>query len=886
MARPPRSPAPASHFHPVALCVIAGLALTVAALGLFGPVGLAAADETDEIRADEPRTDDATELLPERHRDWLASVALLITDAERAVFVGLREDYRRDAFIRRFWRTRDPHPETARNELRDAWDRRLPRARELYRSLDDERARLLLLFGEPSRRDTMSCEVLRTRLEIWHYFEGSDRIDGSFTLVFHGLGAGRDGARSGGIVRLWQPSDGLHSLMGFGTSLRDEPAMMGTRIREQCIRGDDVLAALAMSLDVDRVDAQTLYPPPGDEWVRTFEARSTALPEGAAELPGTLSIRFPGRNQSRTVVQALVAVPKLAATAGELGDFRSYNFLVDGEILRQGDLFEHFRYRFDMPADLPDDTIPVIVERSLRPGEYTLVLKVQDVHGKSFYRAEEALEVPRVEPTRQAVTVTADGAVETVELPAVDELLEPAPSALFDEANSSLGTGDHAVRILPLGDTLRVGRLRIEARTRGEGIDRVAFELDDRPVMAKRRPPYSVEVDLGDAPRVQTLRAIALGPDGERLADDEVLVNAGPHRFSVRLIEPQRGASYRRSVRVRAAVEVPEGEVLDRVEVFLNDTRVATLYQPPFEQPILLPPELGMTWVRAAAHLVDGASAEDVELINAPDVVDELKVQFVELYASVLDRKGRFVDDLRAEDLTVLEEGEEQSIRRFEPLRDLPIRAGLLIDTSLSMETSLRDVERAAFEFLEQVVTPRDRAAVLTFADEPELRARFTNDPEILAGALAGLVPEGETALWDALVYATHYFSGLEGKRAIVLLTDGEDSGSEYTFDEALDFARRSGVSIYVVGMGLANSEHTYRSALLRLARETGGDTFFIERATRLGKVYQSIQDDLRSQYLVAYQSSLPSEREGFRQVTVETSRPGIEIRTIPGYFP
>jgi Ca-activated chloride channel family protein len=225
-------------------------------------------------------------------------------------------------------------------------------------------------------------------------------------------------------------------------------------------------------------------------------------------------------------------------------------------------------------------------------------------------------------------------------------------------------------------------------------------------------------------------------------------------------------------------------------------------------------------------------------------------------------------------------------IRRFETMDDLPIRAGLVLDTSLSMENELEEVEKAAYRFLETVLQPRDRACLITFADEPQLAVRFTNDPSILAGGLSGLVAEGETALYDSVIYALHYFAGLKGKRAIIVLTDGEDSKSRYSYEEAVEFARRTGASIYVIGLGLSSSDPEVRAKLAGLTKETGGELFFIDSARNLGRVYETIQHDLRSQYLLAYQSSAAMSADEYRKVEIRVKRKGLEAKSLRGYYP
>jgi len=398
-----------------------------------------------------------------------------------------------------------------------------------------------------------------------------------------------------------------------------------------------------------------------------------------------------------------------------------------------------------------------------------------------------------------------------------------------------------------------------------------------------------VELNIGEQPRLHTLTAVALDSKGKKVAEDEVLLNTGPHRFSVRLVEPQAGKAYLSSLRAQAQVDVPEGEKLDRVEIYLNETLLATLYQPPYVQPVLIPQNQALTYVRAVAYLVDGNSSEDTVLVNVPgDFTDQMDVQFVELFTSVVDGRGRPVEGLAKEDFKVYEDGVEQEVRRFELVRDVPIYAGVLLDTSGSMGDrngeKLKAAVRGALTFFENVITPKDRAAVITFADEPSLAVRFTNQQEVLAGGLAGLEAVGDTALHDSIVYALYYFGGLKGKRAIILLSDGQDYGSKYAFGEALDYARRSGVAIYSVGIDLKELE--VRTKLQKLSEETGGRAFFIGVAGELSKVFETVEKELRSQYLLAYQSSNPGRDDKFRAVEVKVAKPGLEAKTVRGYYP
>jgi VWFA-related protein len=194
---------------------------------------------------------------------------------------------------------------------------------------------------------------------------------------------------------------------------------------------------------------------------------------------------------------------------------------------------------------------------------------------------------------------------------------------------------------------------------------------------------------------------------------------------------------------------------------------------------------------------------------------------------------------------------------------------------------------QGAMGFFDKVITPKDRAAVITFADHPNLAVRFTNQQPLLAGGLAGLTASGNTALYDSLIYALYYFGGVKGKRAIVLLSDGKDEGSRYSYDDVLEYARRSGVAIYTVGIGLSTQSVDIRLKLSRLADETGGRFFFIEKARELDGIYDTIQKEVRSQYLLAYQSSKEGgSADKFRTVEVKMAKPGLEAKTVRGYYP
>ncbi|MBV8200820.1 MAG: VWA domain-containing protein [Acidobacteria bacterium] len=879
--------------------------------------------------------------LDPKYRDWLADVALLIGKDERGQFLALDKDYQRDGFIHRFWEARNPYPGSSHNAFQAQWEARVAAARAGYGNITEDRARMLLLHGEAQSSYKTDCGMALWPLEIWHYLTG-ERLPRDVWLVFYQ----RVG---GGPYKLWRRQDGTDVLVAsFKTrafEANDDTLSFERWVYNHCHNLTDRQAILRAIDSADREDRTGLLdnvfvpPPPRDtEWLGSFRGLSTDLPAGAAPLPAKLEVQFPARDGGRTVMQGQVLVPVAAAAPADLEGHRSYNFLLTGEVLHESELVESFRYRFDLPAaGLAGDTLPLAFERTLRAGEYVLVLRVEDLHSHRNFRDERQLAVPAAESlpeigtTREPPEVTAALAAARAEVRAAGggapagtpdrETSAGLPARQADaglparQADAGLparqttagpparqASAGANVHLVPPPAEVQTGALRLEAQASGDGIRRVTFFLDGKAMLSRVRPPYTVELNLGPVPVAHEVRAAAYDGAGRELASDTLALNQPKQRFAVRLIEPRSGGSYRGRVLVRAEVHVPDGGSFERLELFVDDQRVATLYQPPFTQLVPLPAPVppagrrtggsggaaaGASFVRAIAYLADGAAAEDLAVINSPDLVEKLDVRLVELYAAVFDRAGRPVGTLGEGDFKVFDGGAAQTLLRCERVRDLPLHLLFAIDTSASMAQVLPQVQKAALAFLQRVMTPKDRAALLTFGDSPVLRAPFTNDLGVLAGALAGLDAERGTALFDSLVYALSYMQGVEhGQSAVILFTDGGDHLSRLSFDETLAFARRAGVAIYAVGAHVSRLDLQIRSHLAKLAEETGGRSFFIESAAELDGVYAAIEDELRSRYLLAYQPKAPPRAGEFRPVEVRVAADGLRVKTIRGYYP
>jgi VWFA-related protein len=211
---------------------------------------------------------------------------------------------------------------------------------------------------------------------------------------------------------------------------------------------------------------------------------------------------------------------------------------------------------------------------------------------------------------------------------------------------------------------------------------------------------------------------------------------------------------------------------------------------------------------------------------------------------------------------------------------------GIVIDTSGSMEETLPTVQRVVMGFLRDLLRPRDRAFIEVFSDRPDMLTGFTADFTTIENALLALFPDRATAFYDAVVMGLFQFSGVTGRRAMVVLTDGEDTQSKNSYDDALGYAQRMGVTIYMIGVDIGTTKISTRWQISKLAEATGGKAYFVSGNSELDKIYSDINRELRTQYLLAYTSNSEKPADELRKVKVEVDRKKVRVRTIAGYYP
>jgi len=508
------------------------------------------------------------------------------------------------------------------------------------------------------------------------------------------------------------------------------------------------------------------------------------------------------------------------------------------------------------------------VRRYLYPGEYKLILKVSDGNQSAEGRITEKLVVP-----------------EQPDPPTPEELAARVQARAVLEKTKDEGLVSSAISILPIAKEIATGLQRFETKV-ADGIRAVDFYLNGSKVMTKTRAPFQADLNLGPLPRKQTIRVVAFGESGRSVGEDEYTVNEGRDIFKVKILSPEKGAKAVGPTHVVAAVAVPEGKLLQKIEFYSNETRVATLYQAPFEQTVNIKDAKSLGYVRIVATLDDGTISEDLRYVNAPAYISEVSVDAVELYTAVTE-KGRPVSGLQATNFKVFEDGVPQKVESFEYVKNMPLSVGLMIDTSASMLESLPVAEQAAIQFLDYTIGAKDRAFTVSFDNEPYILSKLTNRKDKLYRSMAGMRAEGSTALYDAIVFGLYQFTGVKGKKALVIVTDGKDTASKFDFDTTLEYVRKSGIAIYGIGLKISGVDLDVKYKLNKLANVTGGQTFYIDSANHLDGVYKQINEELRSQYMLTYYSSNQAgAKDQWRKVEVKVEPSHLQAKTISGYYP
>jgi Ca-activated chloride channel family protein len=408
---------------------------------------------------------------------------------------------------------------------------------------------------------------------------------------------------------------------------------------------------------------------------------------------------------------------------------------------------------------------------------------------------------------------------------------------------------------------------------------RVTVTVDGQKIVEGLRSPWHVPVDFGPLLVEHKIVVTALGADHKRV-QWQTTINKGHQTLRVK-IEPVDAAK-----RIfQANVTAPDEDPVTSVSVWDNGQAVASAYAPPYRFTVPAEHYLQRT-VQVTARTKSGAEAADF-WSAAGDVKSEaIEVRTVPLFVSVVDNKGTAHDDVDQALFKVIDNGTEGTILQIGKAFDQPISIALLLDASNSMTYEMPQATRAAINFVERTLKPGDRCTVFSVKSSPRREVELTTDRAAVEKVIRELRASGRTALYDAVASAERELRDEKNRRAIVILTDGDDTSSIASFDEIDRLTKEASVPIYIItyDSGVSDDELRDMNRLQYLASETGG--FLVTAsAQNLQAKYSEIEKDLRAQYAIIYQITDLARHNQWRKVHVMLKSPQLTARTIRGYF-
>ncbi len=294
---------------------------------------------------------------------------------------------------------------------------------------------------------------------------------------------------------------------------------------------------------------------------------------------------------------------------------------------------------------------------------------------------------------------------------------------------------------------------------------------------------------------------------------------------------------------------------------------------------------------------------------DAPTI--KVDVDVVNILFNVRDKRGGLVGNLEKGDFTIWEDGKQQDVKFFNRETDLPLTIGLLIDVSASQGNLIEIEKDAAYQFFGQVLRKQDLAFLISFGSDADLLQDYTNSPKLLRAGLEGLHvnsdvgglhpgpvptmshPRG-TILYDAVyLAAADQLKGQVGRKVLVLITDGEDQGSRYNIKQAIEASQRADAIVYGFyyvdrafysrgGFTLGGASD---SALRQMSEDTGGRVFHVDRKNNLQDAFKDLQEEMRSQYAIAYTPSNAVKDGSFRRIEVRTGNKDLKVQARKGYY-
>ncbi|HVT45033.1 MAG TPA: VWA domain-containing protein [Thermoanaerobaculia bacterium] len=463
----------------------------------------------------------------------------------------------------------------------------------------------------------------------------------------------------------------------------------------------------------------------------------------------------------------------------------------------------------------------------------------------------------------------------------------PATLFLLLIFSSLPAAAESLVRITQKREGLVHGTLIVPV-TAGESIDRVELSINGVPFGEQRGRSVVFEVPVGKYIRRLRIRAVGYDVTGAIAGEDQMTVNDPRPPFRVLLhgppVLPGEGLAT-----LSATVMAPAGTELSGVDFFVGDRSIGHDADPPFEARFDAAAFGDPLYATATARTADGAEAHGVHFWGTtPRAEIEVAVQQIPLSIS----GAASVKPVRREELRLLDNGVERPIENVLHAGELPLHVVLLIDSSESMLRELPIVKDAAKEFARRLSGPNQKIAVVGFAQGTYWLTGFTSEMEGVERAVERLRARGQTHLYDAVIEMLFELQKHDGRRALVVLTDGVNQGGHFELDHVVHYARYSGVPVYPVvqnsllarairfGIGGVQAQR-----FAAIARDSGATYFILRRPEELPRIYRAVAEELKDQYLIVFRSEATAV-DRWHSLSLSSSRRGLTLRIPRGYFP
>jgi len=352
--------------------------------------------------------------------------------------------------------------------------------------------------------------------------------------------------------------------------------------------------------------------------------------------------------------------------------------------------------------------------------------------------------------------------------------------------------------------------------------------------------------------------------------------------FSVTISEPANQEIVFGKTRIVADVKISDPKLVERVEFMIGTEVIFIDHEPPYECFYDFGEESRSWIVRVVAYHVEGVTVSDASITRKLKFATIERVNRVILWVSATNKQDEFVTDLTIDDFKISENNETQKVLDFYH-ENRPITMAIVIDTSGSMKDKIASVHTAAGAFVE-TLREDDRALIIDFDENVFLIQDLTGDHELLKTAIESTEPIGATAIYDAIHASYRKIGNIAGRKAIVILSDGEDTSSQFAFKRVLEEAKSNNTLIYSIALG-GGASGARKDVLREFAEVTGGKFYVVKKVNDLAAAYERIAEELRKQYYLSYSTTNADWDGRWIKLKVESSRPGVKIRARRGYF-